>query len=171
LPPHIEEFWKKAIPIIWCYRQLQSPNSTLRYTILTSYIYHLIFTKSLWLHSEKGKCENFFLCNYPSGLPLSIHRPVTSKNTGKYDSIGDKKEKSMCTMNYAFCLLTLKSSEKRRSPLFGATGNFNHQILPYGILFLTFVNTDVFYNNGQSRETGSIGHTGQRQTRNIQNIP
>ena len=30
---HIEEFWKMAIPIIWCYRQLQSPNSTLRYTI------------------------------------------------------------------------------------------------------------------------------------------
>jgi hypothetical protein len=30
---HIEEFWKMAIPIIWCYRKLQSPNSTLRYTI------------------------------------------------------------------------------------------------------------------------------------------
>jgi hypothetical protein len=29
---------------------------------------------------------------------------------------------------------TLKSFEKWRSPLFGATGNFNHQILPYGIL-------------------------------------
>ena len=26
------------------------------------------------------------------------------------------------------------------SPLFGATGNFNHQILPYGILFLTCIN-------------------------------
>ena len=32
---HIEEFWKMAIPIIWCYRQLQSPNSTLRYTIFS----------------------------------------------------------------------------------------------------------------------------------------
>jgi hypothetical protein len=32
---HIEKFWKLAIPIIWCYMymQLQSPNSTLRYTI------------------------------------------------------------------------------------------------------------------------------------------
>jgi hypothetical protein len=30
-------------------------------------------------------------------------------------------------------------------PIFGATGNFNHQILPYGILFLTFINTNVFY--------------------------
>jgi hypothetical protein len=31
---HIEEFLKMAIPIIWCYRQLQSPNSTLWYTII-----------------------------------------------------------------------------------------------------------------------------------------
>ena len=48
-------------------------------------------------------------------------------------------------MDYAFCLLTLKSSEKWRSPLFDATGNFNYQILPYGILFLTIINTNVFY--------------------------
>jgi hypothetical protein len=48
-------------------------------------------------------------------------------------------------MDYAFCLLTLKSSEKRRSPLFGATCNFNDQNLPYGILFLTFISTNVFY--------------------------
>jgi hypothetical protein len=31
-----------------------------------------------------------------------------------------------------FVSSTLKSFEKCRSPLFGATGNFNHQILPYG---------------------------------------
>jgi hypothetical protein len=36
-----------------------------------------------------------------------------------------------CRMDYAFCLLTLKSYEKWRSPLFGATCNFNDQILPY----------------------------------------
>ena len=48
-------------------------------------------------------------------------------------------------MDYAFCLLTLKSYEQWRSPLFGATCNFNDQILPYGILFLTFINTNVFY--------------------------
>ena len=48
-------------------------------------------------------------------------------------------------MDYAFCLLTLKSSEKWRSPLFSATGNYNHQILPYGILFLAYINTNVFY--------------------------
>jgi hypothetical protein len=48
-------------------------------------------------------------------------------------------------MDYVFCLLTLKSSEKWRSLLFGATCNFNDQILPYGILFLAFINTDVFY--------------------------
>jgi hypothetical protein len=36
-----------------------------------------------------------------------------------------------------FVSSTLKSFEKWRSTLSGATGNFNHQILPYGILFLT----------------------------------
>ncbi len=72
---------------------------------ITSYIYLLVFTISLWIHvkhfitlkHEKGKCEKIFFCNYRSGLSLSTHRPVTTKNTGKYDSIGDKKEKSMCT--------------------------------------------------------------------------
>jgi hypothetical protein len=44
-----------------------------------------------------------------------------------------------------FVSSTLKSFEKRRSPLFGATGNFNHHILPYGILFLAFIITNVFY--------------------------
>jgi hypothetical protein len=61
---------------------------------ITSYIYLLIFTISLWLHvkhfitlkHEKGKY------NYWSGLSLSTHRPVTTKYTGKYDGIGDKKE-------------------------------------------------------------------------------
>jgi hypothetical protein len=48
-------------------------------------------------------------------------------------------------MDYAFCLLTLKSSEKWRSQLFGATCNLNDQIVPYGILFLTFINANVFY--------------------------
>ena len=48
-------------------------------------------------------------------------------------------------MDYTFCLLTLKSYEKWWFPLFGATCNFNDQILPYGILFLTFINTNVFY--------------------------
>jgi hypothetical protein len=50
-------------------------------------------------------------------------------------------------MDYAFCLLTLKSSEKWWSPLFGAICNFNDQILPYCILFLTFINTDNNNNN------------------------
>jgi hypothetical protein len=34
-------------------------------------------------------------------------------------------------IDYAFCLLTLKIYEKWRFPLFGATCNFNDQILPY----------------------------------------
>ena len=44
-----------------------------------------------------------------------------------------------------FCLITLKSSEKWWSPLLGATCNFNDQILPYGILFVASINTNVFY--------------------------
>jgi hypothetical protein len=44
---------------------------------------------------------------------------------------------------YALRLLTLKSSKKRWSPLFGATCSFNHQIQPYDILFLS--NLDTFY--------------------------
>ena len=68
---------------------------------IMSYIYLLIFTISLWLHvkhcitlkHEKGKCEKIFFCNYRSELSLSTHRPVTTKNTGKYDSVGDKKRK------------------------------------------------------------------------------
>ena len=48
---------------------------------------------NILLHYRKGKVgEEFFFCNYRSGLPLSTHRPVTTKNTGKYDIIGDKKE-------------------------------------------------------------------------------
>jgi hypothetical protein len=48
--------------------------------------------------NEKGKWEKNFCCccNYRSGLPLSTHRPVTTENTGKYDSIGDKKGKITC---------------------------------------------------------------------------
>jgi hypothetical protein len=48
-------------------------------------------------------------------------------------------------MDYVSCLLTLKSSEKWRSPLFSATCNFNDQILPYGILLLTLISANVFY--------------------------
>ena len=38
----------------------------------------------------------YFFYNYRSGLPLSTHRPVTMKNTGTYDYIGDKKGKKTC---------------------------------------------------------------------------
>jgi hypothetical protein len=41
-------------------------------------------------------------------------------------------------MDYAFCLLTWKSSEKWRSPLFGATCNFNGQILPYATVYYVY---------------------------------
>jgi hypothetical protein len=39
-------------------------------------------------------------------------------------------------MDYAFCLLTVNSSDKWRSPLFGATCNFNDQIIPYLTLLI-----------------------------------
>ena len=65
---------------------------------ITSYIYLLIFTKSLWLHvkhfialTKREIVRRIFFCNYRSGLSLSTHRPVITKNTGKYDSIGNKK--------------------------------------------------------------------------------
>ena len=62
-------------------------------------IYKIIMTSCQALHctNEKGKCEKNFCCNYRSGLSLSTDRPVTTKNTGKYDSTDDKKEKNMCT--------------------------------------------------------------------------
>ena len=41
-------------------------------------------------------------------------------------------------MEHALCLLTLKSFKKCRSLLFGATLNFNNQIL-------VFINANVFY--------------------------
>ena len=53
--------------------------------------------QTFYCTNEKGKCEkNCFLCNYRSGLPLSTHRPVTTKNKGKYDNIGDKKGEKTC---------------------------------------------------------------------------
>ena len=43
-------------------------------------------------YSEKGKCEKSFFLQLPI-LSLSTHQPLSAKNTGRYDSIGDKKEK------------------------------------------------------------------------------
>ena len=53
--------------------------------------------QAFYCTNEKEKCEMIFFCNYRSGRALSTHRPVTTKNKGKYDSIGDKKQKNMCT--------------------------------------------------------------------------
>ena len=53
---------------------------------ITSCIYLLIFTTSLWLHvkhfialTKRDFFFFFFFCNYRSGLSLSPHRPVTTK--------------------------------------------------------------------------------------------
>ena len=45
----------------------------------------------------------------------------------------------------SFCLLHIEEFWKMAIPLFGATGNFNHHILTYDILFLTSINTNIFY--------------------------
>ena len=50
--------------------------------------------QAFYCTDEKRKCEKNFFCDYRSRLPLSTHRPVTTKNTGKYDSTGNKKEKA-----------------------------------------------------------------------------
>jgi hypothetical protein len=52
----------------------------------------------------------------------------------------DNSENGLC-----LCLLHIEEFWKMAIPIFGATCNFNDQILPYGILFLAFINTDVFY--------------------------
>ena len=47
--------------------------------------------------ARKGKVREDFFFNYRSGLTLSTHRPVTTKDREKYDSIGDKKKKTCYT--------------------------------------------------------------------------
>jgi hypothetical protein len=68
---------------------------------ITSYIYLLKFKISVWLHvkdcialTKRESVRRIVFCNYRSGLSLSTHRPMTTKNTGKYDSIGHKKQKT-----------------------------------------------------------------------------
>ena len=71
---------------------------------ITSYIYLLIFTISIWLHvkhcitikHEKGKCGKicFFVItgqDYLVNTSTSHH-----EKSGKYDSIGDKKKIKTC---------------------------------------------------------------------------
>jgi hypothetical protein len=70
---------------------------------ITSHIYLLIFTKSLWLHvkhfialtkRESVRRIVFFFCNYQSGLPLSTHRPrKIRENT---TALVTKKKKKTC---------------------------------------------------------------------------
>ena len=43
--------------------------------------------------NERERVKRIFFLNYRSGLTLSTYRKVTTKSTGKYDKIGDKKEK------------------------------------------------------------------------------
>ena len=52
--------------------------------------------QTFYCTNEKGKCEkNFFFCNYRSRLPLSTHRPVTTKNTRESTTaLATKKKKN-----------------------------------------------------------------------------
>jgi hypothetical protein len=95
---------------------------------ITSYIYLLIFTKSLWLN-----VKHFIALTKRESVRRIFFFVITDQN---YPCQHIDQYRYNPRMDYAFCLLTLKSSEKWRSPLFGATCNFNDQILPYGILFL-----------------------------------
>ena len=53
-------------------------------------------SQACYCTNEKGKCEkNFFFVISDQDYPSSTHRPVTTKNNVKYDSIGDKKENKM----------------------------------------------------------------------------
>ena len=68
--------------------------------LYSMYVYLLMFTKSLRLHvkhfialTKRESVKRFFFFVITDQATLSTHRPVTTKNTGKYDSIGDKKEK------------------------------------------------------------------------------
>ena len=63
-----------------------------------SYIYFLIFTKSLRLHvkhfitlTKRESARRIFFCNYRSGLPLSTHRPRKTRESTT--ALATKKEK------------------------------------------------------------------------------
>jgi hypothetical protein len=113
---HIEEFWKLAIPIIWCYRQLQSPNSSL--WLHAKHCIALTKRESVWRILFSVITDQDWPCQHIDQWPRKTRESTTA---------------------------LIEEFENWRSPLFGATGNFNHQILPYGILFLTFICTNVFY--------------------------
>jgi hypothetical protein len=131
---HIVEFWKMAIPIfgatcnfndqilpdgiLFLAFQLQFYHNKLcksynNVVYLSFDIYNIFMTscQALYWTIEKGECAKNFFCNYRLGLSLSTHRPVTTKNPGKYDSIGDKNEKRMCThkTSYNWQLLSLRT--------------------------------------------------------------
>ena len=55
----------------------------------------MTYCQAFYYTNEKGKCEKNFFCNYLSGLPLSTHRPVTTKNMGESTTpLATKKNKA-----------------------------------------------------------------------------
>ena len=57
---------------------------------ITSYIYLWIFTKSRCFHVKHSTALTKII------IPLSTQQPLSATNTQKYDSNGDKNEKSTC---------------------------------------------------------------------------
>jgi hypothetical protein len=49
--------------------------------------------QAFYCTNEKGKSEKDFFFFVITDHTLVTHRPVTAKNTGKYDSIGEKNGK------------------------------------------------------------------------------
>ena len=89
--------------ILGLYLQLKLFRKSRDVTIAVSYIISALISCNFIIKNyvnrkitERESVRRIFLCNYRLGLPLSTHRPVTSKNTGKYDSIGDKNRKKAC---------------------------------------------------------------------------
>jgi hypothetical protein len=74
-----------------CWHRLKEPSDHVSW--INKYIFTLPNIVPFWLCFNIRSTEEIG----EEGLSLSTHRPVTTKNTGKYDSIGDKKEKSKCT--------------------------------------------------------------------------
>jgi hypothetical protein len=109
-------------------------------------IYKIIMTlcQTFYCTKEKGKCEKnwFFFVITDQDYPCQLINADIIDDTDTVASWLFRKSfncRYNPRMDYAFCLLALKSSEKWWSPLFGATCNFNDQILPYGILYLAII--------------------------------
>jgi hypothetical protein len=112
------------------------------------------FVSSHWRSTKNG--DPYYLANAPlSAKPFNqAHFQKLFCNVMKYNNYAQSQQFEMWNIKTNNDILIVfkgkrhglnKFYEKWRSLLFGATCNFNDQILPYGILFSTFISTNVFY--------------------------